>query len=102
MGNFAEAHPTLATLTLAQLSISCLGHEVGDDRSGGDVRAALIVEALTHTATAGAPCTRRGIAIEPRWSDPAFDLIAVVAEFRLVERLAAMLADDDRGARVPC
>ena len=49
---------------------------------------------MARTPTAGV-----GIALKPRRADAPLDLAPVVAELRLVERLPALLADDDVGAR---
>jgi len=67
-----------------------------------DDRGSLIEGALADSPATTPPTARVGITFEPRWPDASLDLLAVVAELRLIERLAPMLPDDDVGVWLRC
>jgi len=62
----------------------------------------LVIGALRDPSSARTPFSRPLVAIEPRGADPALDLPSLMAELRLVKRLTAKLADDDRGDGISC
>ncbi|MGH7604655.1 MAG: hypothetical protein ACRENK_11750, partial [Gemmatimonadaceae bacterium] len=55
---------------------------------------------IGYAPPATAPAARLGVALQPRRADAALDLPTFVSKLSLVERMAAMLADDDGGAGV--
>ena len=99
VGDFTERHAARPAFVLDTVAVGRFGHVFARDPGGGHDRRPLAVGAIWHAAAARTPAAVVGIALKPRRADAALDLAPVVAELRLVERLPALLADDDVGAR---
>jgi hypothetical protein len=100
VGDLAERDTARAALLLVALpgygSSDVFVYEFG----GGDVGTTLVIGALGDAPAMSPPAAGVGIALKPGRSDATLELAALVAKLGLVERLAAVLADDDVGARL--
>jgi hypothetical protein len=91
-----------ATLTPRELLVVGLRHRARHDLGGDDVRPPRVKPAVRDAPATLVPLAGCRIKIEPRGSDAALALPALVAELGLVVRLPAAWADDNRGARARC
>jgi hypothetical protein len=102
VGDLAEGHAARPTLALNTLLVGSVGDVLGDESRGLDVRASFVVGAGREAPATLAPFARVGITFKPGGTDAALDLLAVQPPERLVEGLAEVLTDDDRGLRIRC
>src|SRR5450631_1912799 len=93
MRELAERDPARAPLALDALGLVEVRDVGVDELGGGHVRTPLVEVSLGHAAAARPPpaCVVPG---QPCPSDAPLDLVAAVAELRLVVHRAALLADD--------
>jgi len=93
-----ERDPAGAALALDALGLVVVLDVAGDELGGGDVCTPLVEVPVRHAAATPHPAAG-DVPGQPRPSDPALDLVAAVAELRLVMHLAALLDEDERRGR---
>ncbi len=97
VGDLAEGHAAGTALLLDALCIRRFGDMRGNQMGGSHDRGAFVKGTLGYPAAPPNPGARFRVTVEPRGADAPLDLAPEMPKLRLVEGLAAVLADDDVG-----